>query len=154
MALRTWDPFREIDALRRELERAVEDNGGWRRPFSRTSFLPAQGARSYPLMNIGEDTDSVYVEALAPGLDPDSLKIAIHQGQLRIEGQKPGITPEVKAEAYHRKERGAGGFVRSLSLPADVDADSVKAQYKNGLLYITMPKTEQAKPRQIRVEFN
>ena len=74
MAFRTWDPFREMEALRREVERAFDDYGNWRRPFSRYSFLPALGARNYPLINVGEDTDNVYVEGLAPGLDPDQKR--------------------------------------------------------------------------------
>jgi HSP20 family protein len=152
MALRTWDPFRELDTLRREVERAFDEHGTWRRPFSRFSFVPALGARSYPLVNVAEDKDSVYVEALAPGLEPDSLEISVQQGQLRIAGEKPSITPEVKADAYHRNERSAGRFVRALTLPADVNADEVKAQYKNGLLLITLPKAEEAKPKQISVE--
>lgn len=152
MALRTWEPFREMEALRREVERAFDDYGTWRRPFSRYSFLPALGARNYPLMNIGEDKDNVYVEGLAPGLNPESLEISVQQGQLRVAGEKSGITPEVKAEAYHRNERGAGRFVRTVKLPTDVNADKVKAQYKNGLLLITLPKAEEAKPKQIKVE--
>ena len=152
MTLRTWDPFGQLDALRHEIERAFDDYGTWRRPFSRFSFLPALGARSYPLANVGEDADNVYVEALAPGLAPDSLEISVHQGQLRIAGEKPAINPDVKAEAYHRSERSAGRFVRTMTLPAEVDADKVKAQYKNGLLLITLPKAEAAKPKQITVE--
>lgn len=152
MVLRRWDPFHELERLRREIDQAFDDYGTWRWPFSRTSFLPALGARSYPLMNVGEDKDSVYVEALAPGLDPDSLEISVQQGQLRIAGEKPSITPEVKPEAYHRSERSAGRFIRTITLPTEVDADKVKAQYKNGLLLITLPKQEEAKPRQISVE--
>ncbi len=152
MALRTWDPFRELDTLRREVERAFDEHDTWRRPFSRFSFVPALGPRNYPLMNVGEDKDNVYVEAMAPGLEPDSLEISVQQGQLRIAGEKPSITPEVKAESYHRNERSAGRFVRTMALPTDVDAGRVKAQYKNGLLLVTFPKTEEAKPKQIRVE--
>ncbi|MBN2312061.1 MAG: Hsp20/alpha crystallin family protein [Candidatus Hydrogenedentes bacterium] len=152
MALRTWDPFRELDGLRREVERAFDEFGAWRRPFSRFSFLPALGARSYPLMNLGEDKDNIYVEALAPGLNPESLDISVQQGTLRIAGEKPAISPDVKAEAYHRNERSAGSFVRSMELPTDVNAAKVKAQYKNGLLLITLPKAEAAKPKQIRVD--
>ena len=150
--MRSWDPFRELNALRREVERAFDDVGTWRRPFSRYSFLPGLGARSYPLVNVGEDKDNVYVEALAPGLKADSLEISVQQGRLHIAGEKPAITPEVKAEAYHRNERNAGRFVRTMTLPAEVDADKVKAQYKNGLLLVTLPKAEEAKPKQISVE--
>lgn len=152
MALRTWDPFRELDALRREVEQAFENHGTWRRPYSKFSFLPALGARSYPLLNVGEDKDAVYVEALAPGLNPESLEISVHQGQLKVSGEKPGITPEVKAEAYHRSERSAGRFTRTVALPAEVDEEKVSAAYKKGLLLITLPKAEAAKPRQIKVQ--
>jgi HSP20 family protein len=141
-----------LEGLRREIERAFDDYGTWRRPFSRFSFLPGLGARTYPLINLGEDTDNVYIEALAPGLDADSVEISVQQGQIRIAGEKPAITPEVKPEAYHRNERNAGRFVRTMELPTTVDADKVQAQYKNGLLLITLPKVEEAKPKQISVE--
>jgi HSP20 family protein len=151
MPFRTWEPFREIMALRQEVERAFEDYGIWRWPFS-PSFLPALGARSFPLMNLGEDKDNVYIEALAPGLNPDTLEISVKQGQLRIAGEKASISPEVKPEAYHRNERNAGRFVRMMSLPTDVDSSKVTAQYKDGLLFITLPKAETVKPKQITVK--
>jgi len=152
MTLRTWDPVRQLEALRRDIERAFEDNETWKRPFSRYAFLPALGARNYPLLNVSEDSEHVYVEAMAPGLNPEALEISVLQGQLRIAGEKPGITPEVKPEAYHRNERSAGRFVRTVNLPTDVDGDRVTAQYKNGLLLVTLPKAEAAKPKQIRVD--
>ena len=152
MTLRTWDPFRELEALRREVDQVFDGYGTWRRPFSRFSFLPALGARSYPLLNIGEDTDNVYVEALAPGLDPKSLEITVQNNELKIAGDKSIITPDVKPEDYHRNERSAGRFVRTTKLPSEVDSEKVKAQYKTGMLLITLPKSEEAKPKQISVE--
>jgi len=151
MVIGTWDPFRELDALRREVERAFEDFGDGRRPYSRTSFLPGISARSYPLLNIAEDKDSVYIEALAPGLNPDSLEVSVLRDTLRIAGEKSAITSDIKPEAFHRKERGAGRFVRTVTLPVEVDGDKVKAEYKNGLLLLTLPKHEAAKPKQITV---
>lgn len=147
--------YRDMDALRREVERAFEQftgDGGWRRPFSRTAFLPGLGARSYPLMNVSADEDHIYVEALAPGVDPDSLEIAVVQDTLRIAGEKKPLSESVKAEAFHRNERSAGKFVRTLGLGTAVDADKVTAEYKNGLLQITLPKAEAAKPKQISVQ--
>ena len=151
MSPKAWDPFRELDTLRRDIERAFDDYGTWSGPFSRTSFLPGRSARAYPLLNVGEDKDAVYVEALAPGLEPESLEISVHDGQLRISGEKPPVK-DVEVAAFHRSERGAGKFVRSTTLPTSVDADKVKAQYKNGLLLITLPKAEEAKPKQIAVD--
>lgn len=151
MTLRTWDPFRELDALRREVERAFEDFGGNRWPTWRSAFLPGAAARAYPLMNVREDKDNVYVEALAPGLDPESLDISVLRDTLRVSGEKSPINADVKPEAYHRNERGAGRFVRTLTLPVEVDGDKVEAAYKNGVLRLTLPKHEKAKPKQIAV---
>jgi len=155
MAWRSWEPLREIEALRREVERAFEDFGSfgtWRLPFSWVSFLPGTAARRYPLLNLSEDEANVYVEALAPGLDHESIDVSIVGGQLRIAGEKPSIKPEIKAEAFHRNERSAGRFVRTTTLPVEVDAGKVSAEYKNGLLLLTLPKAEQAKPKQIAVK--
>jgi HSP20 family protein len=153
MALRTWDPFRELETLRREFDRVFgEMNGNGGSPFARAAFLPGRGARMYPMVNIRDDRDNLYLEALAPGLDPNSVELTVHNGTLRIEGEKQAISTDIKPEQWHRSERSAGRFVRTISLPAEVNSEGVKAQYRNGLLYITLPKTEKAKPKQITVE--
>ena len=151
MTYATWNPFRELDALRREVERAFDDYDQWDLPFSRVSFLPGRSARTYPMINVSEDKDTIYVEALAPGLDKDSIEVTVQDGQLRIAGEKPALQ-DVKPESFHRSERGAGKFVRSTGLPAAVNVEKISAKYENGLLLITMPKAEEAKPKQIKVE--
>lgn len=150
----TWDLFRSMDALRREFDRAFEESGyGWsRRPFSRFSFLPGRAARGYPLMNVSEDENSVHVAALAPGLNPDSLNIHIVENQLTISGEKPALSGDIRPEAYHRNERAAGKFVRTISLPSQVDQAKAKAEYTNGILTISLPKAEAARPRKIDVK--
>ena len=149
-----WNWFDELSELRREVERAFEQCGRerWTRPFSRVSFLPGVAARAYPLLNISEDQDHVYVEALAPGVDPETLEITVQQDVLRIAGEKRPISENVKLEAFHRNERGAGKFVRTLTLNTAVDAAKVAADYQHGLLLITLPKAEAAKPKQIAVK--
>jgi HSP20 family protein len=147
-----WDGFNEFDALEREFGRAF---GGGRFPsrssFSPISFLPGRRARAYPLMNLTEDKDSYYVECLAPGVEPKSLNITVAHNVLTVSGEKPGLNGGVKPEAYHRNERAAGKFVRTLSLPEEVDEEKIVADYKNGLLLIALPKAELAKPKQIAV---
>jgi len=151
----SWDPFRDYDGLWRAFNRVFDDIAAERRmPLFRTSFLPGLSARRYPLVNVSEDGDAVHVEALAPGLDPDSLKISLTGDQLRIEGEKPGLSPDIKPEAQHRRERGAGRFVRVIGLPIEVEGNGIKAVYKNGLLTITLPKKEESKPKQIAVKVN
>lgn len=147
----TLDPFVEMEALRREIDRAFEGlwpQRGWR-PF-RTAFLPGLGARQYPLVNVHEDNANLYVEALAPGVDSKSLELSVVGDTLTIKGEKPGLA-QVAAEAYHRNERAAGRFIRAIELPAEVDRERVTADYRNGLLLITLPKSEAAKPRQIPI---
>ena len=151
-----WNVYEDLNALRREVERAFESfpRDRWTRPFSRVSFLPNAGARAYPLLNVSEDHDNFYVEALAPGIDPESLEITIQKDTLRIAGEKQPLSKDVTLEAFHRNERGAGKFVRTLALRTPVDANKVKADYRNGLLLITLPKAEAAKPKQIAVSVN
>lgn len=146
-------PFVDMDALRRELERMYSQNygrggsGGGRQ----VAFLPGRAARAYPLANLSEDQDNFYVEALAPGIDPQSLNLTVVRNTLTISGEK--IAPAgVNAEAFHRSERAAGKFVRTIEVPVEVDSDKVQAQYVNGLLTVTLPKAEAARPRQIQVK--
>jgi HSP20 family protein len=102
-------------------------------------------------VNLHEDEGHLYVEALAPGVDPKTLDLSVAHGTLTIKGEKPGLA-QVSAEAYHRNERAAGRFTRTLELPVDVDAGRVTADYKNGLLLVTLPKSEAARPKQIPVK--
>jgi len=145
------NPLGELDALRRELDRAVQSFWSEREPqHSRVAFLPGHAARQYPLVNLSEDEMCLYVEALAPGVDPKTLDLSVLQNNLTIKGEKPGLT-QVAAEAYHRNERAAGRFIRTIELSVTVDPAAVKADYRNGLLLVTLPKSEAAKPKQISV---
>lgn len=151
MALWNWDPVREMEALRREVDRVFNEFAGWPSPLFRVAFLPGRAARQYPLINLSEDKDAYYVEALAPGVDPRSLNVTVVHNTLTISGEKRPPRDDIKPEAYHRAERAAGKFVRTIDLPSEVDESKVRADYKNGLLLITLPKAEEAKPRQIAV---
>jgi len=156
MLMTTWNPWLELDSLRREVERAFETLGTSPRtwPVSQISFLPGISARAYPLLNMSEDKDNIYVEALAPGIDTGRLEISVVRDTLRIAGEKRPISADIKPEAFHRNERSAGKFVRNVTLPVEVNGDKVTAEYKNGLLLITLPKAEAAKPKQISVKVN
>lgn len=147
--MRVFDPFHEMDALRREIDRVLTDYAHTG-PVRSVSFLPGTSARAYPLLNMSEDRDNVYVQGLAPGIDPETLDVSVQHNTLTVSGAKPGPSG-VSAEAFHRNERAAGRFVRSLDLPAEVDSAKVQARYEQGLLTITLPKAEAAKPRQINV---
>src|SRR5918911_4420064 len=134
--MRTWDPYREMDQLMRELERVRSGQPAER--GSQAAFLPGRSARTYPLINMSEDADNYYVEALAPGIDPSTLNLTVVRNQLSIAGEKR--PPQgVPAEAFHRSERAAGKFVRSIDLPMEVESQNVSARYADGLLTITLP---------------
>jgi len=145
-----WNPFGDMEALRREIERVFEGFGGKAETGLRNAFLPGFAARAYPLVNLWEDAEAVYVEALAPGIDPESMELSIKGRTLTLTGEKRPITG-VKPEAYHRCERAAGKFVRTIELGTDVDEGKVKADYANGLMLVTLPKAPHAKPKQIKV---
>jgi HSP20 family protein len=146
------NPWQTLEALRRELDRAFDETGTRNEPFFRTAFLPGRAARRYPLTNLYEDKDAVYLEALAPGVDPSTLNLSVVGNTLSITGEKRRVAGDVKPEAFHRSERATGKFVRHLQLPVEVDEDKVHADYKDGLLIVTLPKAEKAKPKQIAVQ--
>jgi HSP20 family protein len=148
----TWNPWNQFDALRRDIDHAFANAGFPNGALFRTAFLPGKAARQYPLINLSEDGDYVYVEALAPGIDPGTLDLAVTGNMLTISGEKRRHPANITPEAFHRSERAAGKFVRSLELPVEVDVDQVKAEYKQGLLMVTLPKAAAAKPKQINVQ--
>ena len=144
--------WNNMEALRREIDRAFAQFDFRPAPFFHTAFLPGRAARRYPLINLHEDRDTVYVEALAPGVDPASLELSVVDHTLTISGEKQRHPEAIKPEAFHRSEREAGRFMRAIELLREVDAANVKADYRNGLLLVTLPKAERAKPKQITVQ--
>lgn len=151
--LGTTEAIRELQALRREVERALEDYtlGEWAFPFSQMSFLPGLAGYAYPLINIREDNDNLYIEALAPGLDKENIEISIMGNSVRIAGEKMPVRGDIKPESYHRNERSAAKFVRTIDINTEVERDKVSADYRNGILLVTLPKSEKSKARQISV---
>ena len=147
-----WNPFEELATLRQEVDRAFEGFGTGQGPLRQVAFLPGRGPRRYPLINLLEDKDHIYIEALTPGVDPQSLNVSVKHNRLTMAGEKTGISGDVKPEAFHRSERASGKFVRTFDLPVEVDDAGVQAEYKNGLLLVTIPKAEKAKPKQINVK--
>lgn len=147
----TWNPSNVMEALRRDVERAFGNGGGANEPFSRVAFLPGRAARRYPMINLSEDRDYVYVEALAPGVEVESLSLAVIRNVLSIAGEKRRTPDTIPPEAFHRNERAAGKFVRTVDLPVAVDAEQVTAAYQHGLLLVTLAKAAAAKSTQITV---
>lgn len=142
-----WQPFTELRAemnrLRDEMDRlfARRGAGSW-------SLFPTV---TYPAMNVWEDEQRLYVEAELPGLDLGDLEIYVNAGnQLTVKGERK--SPAVEHGTWHRRERGCGTFSRTVELPSSVDANKVEAEFKNGVLLVTLPKAEEARPRRIAVK--
>jgi HSP20 family protein len=150
-----WNPWQEMHRLRHDIDRALAQvgwrNGGRNGRTFPTAFLPGQAARAYPLINVSEDADVLYVTALAPGLEPTAIQLTVQDNRLTMAGEKQRVAAEVQPDTFHRSERAAGTFVRTVTLPIDVEHAQVQADYKHGLLVVTLPKAEKARPKQIAV---
>jgi len=104
-----------------------------------------------PYLNLWSDENNVYAEVDLPAVDPGKLDISVAEGnQLTIQAERPA--PEVPGAVWVRQERPVGKFVRTVTLPVLVDADRVEARYEFGVLKLTLPKSEAAKPRKITVK--
>jgi HSP20 family protein len=101
-------------------------------------------------MNVAEDRDHFYVRALIPGMDPAWLDVSVVHQTVTVSGTRQ--SPEEKGASYHRKERAEGAFSRSVTLPAVFDGARVAARYIDGILTLTLPKPEAAKPRRVTVQ--
>ena len=142
-----WPGLGRMLTLQDELDRIFDSPWG---ELSRA----AQVLNSWtPALDVSEDKDKFTVRAEVPGMKREEIAVTIHDGLLSITGERKA-EGKTEGEAVHRQERFYGKFERTVTLPAHVAADKVKAQYKDGVLTITLPKTEEAKPKQIDVSVN
>ncbi|MGH7941050.1 MAG: Hsp20/alpha crystallin family protein [Limisphaerales bacterium] len=136
----TWPTLRRLTDLRDEIDRFFES------PLARTSeFLGWT-----PAFDVYEEKDNYVVKAELPGMKKEDINVSIQGGDLVISGERKSETKEGAGEVY-RSERYFGKFHRAVSLPATVSAKDVRAEYKDGILTIMLPKSEEAKPREIEV---
>jgi len=114
-------------------------------------YRDSAGASWVPPVDILEEPDSIRIMAEVPGVKPENVKISLENNVLTIHGSKEQVAEE-RTERVHRYERTYGTFERSFTLPATVDANAIKATYEHGVLTVTLPKVEKAKPRHIDVQ--
>jgi HSP20 family protein len=112
--------------------------------------LSEASAGVFPPLNVTQDDENFYVRAEIPGVKANELSITAVRNRLSIAGKRE-IAREAERVSYHRKERAEGSFSRTLTLPTEIDADRVEANYAEGILRLRLPKAEAAKPRQISV---
>ncbi|MGD0230529.1 MAG: Hsp20/alpha crystallin family protein [Syntrophorhabdales bacterium] len=144
MALTRWDPFRELLTLQERLDKMYRD-------MERTRKEDFVSSEWTPPVDIFESRDAFVLKLEVPEVDKDTIDIKIHENELTIKGERR-LEPGVDPENYYRMERGYGTFTRSFTLTKSIDAQSIKAALKDGILRIELPKKEEVKPKQIRIE--
>ncbi len=146
-------PFTEMTRWEREMERMFGDFfGGRLRPFWDERRWSARGIEiSAPSVDLYEEKDEIVAKAELPGMGKDDIEVKIDDHQLTIKGEKKK-EEEIKEENYYRAERSYGSFVRILDLPGQVQVEKARASFKNGVLEIRLPKTEEAKKKEIKVK--
>ena len=143
-----WDPFRDLATLHERVDRLFEESERGLRGSDREEAL--QGSSWAPAVDILEKDNELVLRADMPGLDPKDVDIQVQNGTLTLRGERK-FESDVKEDNFRRLEWAYGSFVRSFSLPQTVDSEKVKAEYKNGVLEVKLPKRPEAKPKQIRV---
>ena len=137
------DMFADLARLQRELQQSFDRSPGIR-------GLPRGG---YPAMNVGGTAKSVEIYAFAPGIDPASLDVQIEKGVLTLAGErKPDAPGKDEKVTVHLDERFAGRFRRVVNLPDDIDADAVRAEYREGVVHISIPRRQATQARRISIQ--
>ena len=142
--LTTWRPLRDLDRMRSEMDRLWEAffEGRPRRRTDEAEWLPS--------VDVSETKNDIVVKAELPGMDPKDIDISLSDGHLIIRGEKKQEREE-NEEDYHFIERSYGSFTRSIQLPKQVKHDKINASYKNGILKVVLPKSEEAKTKEIKI---
>ncbi|MGD8449498.1 MAG: Hsp20/alpha crystallin family protein [Desulfobacterales bacterium] len=135
--------FLELDRLRRQMDEFFGAVSG--------GTVPMPSAGVFPLINVTEDANKYYVRAELPGMKSNELDIQVTADGISISGERK-IPVEGNNVRYHRREREAGTFSRSFNLPGEINVNKVEASLENGVLMVTITKSEAAKPRQIKVK--
>ena len=138
-------PFRDFEWMRRDMDRL------WNSFFERGTLRSEEGGEWLPYLDVAETKNEIVVKAEVPGLEPKDIDISLSDGLLTIKGEKKQEREE-KEENYHLVERSYGSFARSIRLPNEVQSDKINASYKNGVLKIVLPKSEEAKKKEIKIE--
>ena len=146
MAIVRWDPFRDIEALQDRINRIFNDSFGRSRdPDDEVSLYDWR-----PPVDIYETSDGIVLKVELPGVNKDDVSVEVKDNVLTLRGERL-LDPEIKDEHYYRKERSFGKFNRSFSLQEPIKPDLIKAGFKDGVLTVEVPRSEEEKPKQITV---
>jgi HSP20 family protein len=146
MNLVKWNPWREMSALQNRMNHLFNE------PFFRSDREDDELSMGawYPAVDMFENEDKLVIKAELPGMDKKDFSVDVKDHVLTLSGER-NYDNEVKEENYYRRERGYGKFKRAFTLPADVDSDKIKADFKDGVLKVEIPKPEAQKAKQITI---
>ncbi len=147
MAIVRWEPFRDLLTLQERMNRMFDESYRGRGAGEDDWSL---GGAWAPPVDIYEHDGNIVMTAELPGVDAKDVDVRVENNLLTLRGERKWSS-EVKKESYHRVERSYGSFTRSFTLPNVVDTDKIKADFKDGMLKLVLPKKEEAKPKQISV---
>jgi len=153
MAIVRWEPFRDLAGLQDRMNRLFDESfrGLTRGGAAEEDW--ALGGTWAPAVDIYEQEGHIVLKAELPGIDPKDVDIRLENNVLTLRGERR-VDNDVQRDSYHRVERAYGSFTRSFTLPSVVDQEHIKADYKDGVLKVTLPKREEAKPKQISISVN
>jgi HSP20 family protein len=147
LTLNRWDPFRELEDMHRHLGTLL-DGSSSRSRNGRESMTMTEWT---PIVDIVEDDKSYIIKAELPEVKKEDVHVQVENGMLTITGERK-VEKEEKGKKYHRVERSYGSFSRSFMLPGDIDEGHVSAAYKDGMLTVTVAKSEKAQPKRLEVK--
>lgn len=149
MAIVRWQPFQDLPTIQERMNRIFDETfRGLGRSGSEDDW--AFGGSWAPSVDIYEHDGNIVLKAELPGIDPKDVDVRVENNVLTLLGERK-LDSEVKREDYHRVERAYGKFSRSFTLPNVVDTDKIKADYAHGVLQVSIPQKEEAKPKQIAI---
>ena len=147
MAVVRWEPFRDLLTLQERMNRMFNDSYRGRGASEDDWALGGSWA---PAVDIYEHEGNIVLTAELPGVDPKDVDVRVENNVLTLRGERKW-SDDVQRESYHRVERAYGSFTRSFTLPNVVDTEKIKADFKEGMLKLVLPKREEAKPKQISI---
>ena len=148
MAIVRFEPFRDLVTIQERMNRMFDQSFPG---IGRESEAEASFGSWAPAVDIYEQDGNIVLKAELPGVEAKAVDVRVENNVLTLRGERK-FEDEVKKESYHRVERAYGTFLRSFTLPNVVDTDKIKAEFKDGLLRLTLPMKEEAKPHQINIQ--
>ena len=146
----SFDLFKGMGSFTREMDQVFRDFGFGL--LLEQSLDPNFNLRSYPRINLHETKEAYLLEVQLPGIDPKELEMTVLKGTLTLSGERKEAAHA--NGSWHRRERGHGKFMRAVDIPAEIDVEKVHAEYRDGVLKISLPKAESVLPKRIEIKAN